>query len=303
MVPDISLGAGVPRLVFGLGTSFLLLSLFGFEVLRGSRVCLVGVLHFLRFPLFSCLTLRTSMGPGRSFVLRIGSNPAEASSSRRTDGGNDSLAVVVHRVAPGEPPFPLDKGKGKINEIRYPSGSEYLRAAIENAEAVGPNWVEPLYGEIFAAWYGPPFGIQVWCPDMLTTYVVQVPKMVCFFEVAFENGLRFPLHPFIKRVLQHFNICPSQLSPNFEGVLVGLLVVFRDKGLGVPSIALLLDFFNVKEAAEGFLYISKRSSAKLIISELPSSHKFWKQRYFFVSGRHWEYNPFDREDTLSVPAF
>ena len=68
---------------------------------------------------------------------------------------------------------------------------------------------------------------------------------------------------------------------------MGLLVVFRDKGLGVPSIALLLDFFSLKEVAEGFLYISKRSSAKLIISDLPSSHKFWKERYFFVSGRHW----------------
>ena len=83
---------------------------------------------------------------------------------------------------------------------------------------------------------------------------------------------------------------------------MGLLVVFRDKGLGVPSIALLLDFFSVKEVVEGFLYISKRSSAKLIISDLPSSHKFRKERYFFVSGRHWEYNPFDREDTLGVTA-
>ena len=83
---------------------------------------------------------------------------------------------------------------------------------------------------------------------------------------------------------------------------MGLLVVFRERGLGVPSIALLLDFFSVKEAAESFIYISKRSSVKLIISDLPSSHKYWKERYFFVSGRHWEYNPFDREDTLGVPA-
>ena len=66
--------------------------------------------------------------------------------------------------------------------------------------------------------------------------------------------------------------------------------------------ALLLDFFGVKEAAEGFIYISKRSSAKLIISNLPYSHKFWKECYFFISGRHWEYNPFDREDTLGVPT-
>ena len=141
------------------------------------------------------------MGPGRSSVLRIGSNPVEASSSSRTDEGNGNLVVVVHRAAPGEPPFPLDKGKGKINEIQYPSSSEYLRAAIQNAKVVGPSLVKPLYCEIFAAWYGPPFGVQVWCPDVLTTYIVEVPKMVCFFEVAFENGLRFPLHPFIKRVL------------------------------------------------------------------------------------------------------
>ena len=158
MVPDILLGVGVPRFVSGLGTSFLLLCLFGFEVLRGSKACSVGVLHFLL--LFPFLALRISMGPGRSSILRIGSNPAEAFSSGRTDGESDSLVVVVHRVAPGEPPFPLDKGKGKINEIRYLSGSEYLRAAIQKAEAVGPSWVEPLYGEIFTAQYGPPFRIQ-----------------------------------------------------------------------------------------------------------------------------------------------
>ena len=122
---------------------------------------------------------------------------------------------MVHRVAPGEPPFPLGKGKGKISEIRYPSSSEYLRAAVQNVEVVGPIQVKPLYEEIFAARYRPPFWVQVWCPDVLTSYVVQVPKMVFFFEVAFENGLYFPLQPFIKSVLHNFNVCPSQLFPNF----------------------------------------------------------------------------------------
>ena len=121
--------------------------------------------------------------------------------------------MVVHQDAAREPPSPLGKGKGKISEIRYPSNFRYLRADIQNVKVVGPSRVEPLYEEIFVARYGLPFRVQVWCPDVLTSYVVQMPKMVCFFEVAFENGLRFPLHPFIKRVLQNFNICPSQLSP------------------------------------------------------------------------------------------
>ena len=132
--------------------------------------------------------------------------------------------------------------------------------------------------------------------------MVPVPKMVCFFEVAFDNGLRFPLHPLIKGVLQHFNVCPSQLSPNCWGILVGLLVFFRDRGLGVPSIALFLDLFSVEESAEGFLYFSRRSGAPLVISDLPSSHRLWKERYFFVSGRNWEYDPLDKDDTLGVPV-
>ena len=121
------------------------------------------------------------MGPSRSFVLRIGSDSTKASSSGRTGGEFDSLAVVVHRVAPREPSFPLDKGKGKIIKIQYPSGSEYLRAAIQNDVVVDPSRVEPSYGVVFAARYGPPFGVHVWYPDMLTSYVVQVPKMVLFF--------------------------------------------------------------------------------------------------------------------------
>ena len=72
--------------------------------------------------------------------------------------------------------------------------------------------------------------------------------------------------------------------------------------MGVPSIALFLDLFSVKEVAEGFLYLSRRANAPLIISDLPSSHRFWKERYFFFSGRGWEYDPLDKEDTLGVPT-
>ena len=117
------------------------------------------VLHYFFDFLFPCLALHISMGPSRSSILCIGSDSTEASSSGWTGGESDSLAVVVHRVASGEPAFPLDKGKGKISEIRYPSGFEYLRDAIQNVVAVGPNRVEASYGEVFAARYGPPYGV------------------------------------------------------------------------------------------------------------------------------------------------
>ena len=83
--------------------------------------------------------------------------------------------------------------------------------------------------------------------------------------------------------------------------MVGLLVFFRDRGFGVPSVALFLDLFSVKETAEGFLYFSRRIGAPLVISDLPSSHRLWKEGYLFVRGHNWEYDPLDKDDTLGIP--
>ena len=241
------------------------------------------------------------MGPGRSSSLRIGGDSSAAARSGWTGAFNRSAGVEL-RDAPGAPPLPLDKGKGKVDLIKYPEGSEYQKSVVQHALTVGPSKVGSSYGTTFARRYRPSFGVRVWSPDVLTYYVVSIRKMVCFFEVAFDNGLRFSLHPFIKGVLQHFNVCPSQISPNGWGILVSLLVFFRDRGLDVPNIALFLYIFSAKETAEGFLYFSRRSGAPLVISDLPSSHRLWKGCYFFVSGCNWEYNPLDKDDTLGVPV-
>ena len=103
-------------------------------------------------------------------------------------------------ILPPPPPLP-GKGKERISEIKYPTGSEYLRATMRCSDVVGPGRVYPSYAKIFATRYRPPVGIYVCRPDFLTSYVVHVPKMVCFFEAIFENGLHFPLHPFFKCVL------------------------------------------------------------------------------------------------------
>ena len=177
------------------------------------------------------------MGPGRSSSLRIGGGSSAVFGSGWTRGTSNRSAAVELRNIPRALALPLEKGKGRINLIEYPERLEYLKSAIQHTLTVGPIKVGPSYGATFAKHYRPPFGVRVWSPE---GYVVSMLKMVCFFEVAFDNGLRFPLHPFIKGVLQHFNICPSQLAPNGWGILVGLLVFFRDRGLGVPNIALLL---------------------------------------------------------------
>ena len=114
---------------------------------RVIRVCLAGIpplYHAFDLP-YACPIMRTSSGPNRSSGLRIGERPIEEFESRRTDDGSCSLVVVVDRAPPADHPSSSGKGKGKIREIRYPSGSEYLKAAVKYADAVGPSQVETLY--------------------------------------------------------------------------------------------------------------------------------------------------------------
>ena len=154
------------------------------------------------------------MGPSCSSSLRIGDDFSTVVGSGRVRDVPGHSAVIEPQNVPGAPLLPLGKDQGKINLIKYPGGSDYLKSVIQHVVTVGPSKVDPSYGVTFAERYRPPPGVRIWTLDVLTFYAAFVPRMVCFFEVVFDNGLRFPLHPFMKGVLQHFNIFPSQLAPN-----------------------------------------------------------------------------------------
>ena len=70
------------------------------------------------------------MSPGRSSALRIGGDSSMESGSRQTSGESNRLVMVVLRDALGEPPSPLSKGKNKIDEIKYPMRSKYLKSTV-----------------------------------------------------------------------------------------------------------------------------------------------------------------------------
>ena len=93
------------------------------------------------------------MGLGRSSSLRIGGDPSAVVNSVRTRGAFDRSAVDERQNAHGAPPLPLDKGKGRVNLIKYSRGSEYLKSAVQHAVTVGPSKVSPSYGVTFAKRY------------------------------------------------------------------------------------------------------------------------------------------------------
>ena len=103
------------------------------------------------------------MGPGHSSSLRIGDVSSVVANTGRIRGASDRSAVVVRKDAPGAPHLPLDKGKGRINLIEYPRGSDYLKSAVQHAVTVGPSKVGPSYGYTFSKSCRPP----PWCPSMV----------------------------------------------------------------------------------------------------------------------------------------
>ena len=121
------------------------------------------------------------MGLSRSSSLRIGDNSLTVAGSGQVRDAPGRSAAVEPLNTPGAPPLPLDKGKGKINLIKYPGGSNYLNFAAQHAVTMGPSKVDPSYGVTFAERYRPPPGVRVWTLDVLTFYAASVPGMVCFF--------------------------------------------------------------------------------------------------------------------------
>ena len=96
-------------------------------------------------------------------------------------GGSGGLPIAAVRAPLVGHALLSGNDKERISEIKYPTGSEYLRVTVRCSDAVGTSQVEPFYAEIFSTRYRPPVGIRVWRPDFLTCYLVHVPKMVCFF--------------------------------------------------------------------------------------------------------------------------
>ena len=64
------------------------------------------------------------MGSGRSSSLRIGGDSLAVVISGRAGGASDHSAGVDLRDGSGEPYFPLGKGKGIIDLIKFPEESE-----------------------------------------------------------------------------------------------------------------------------------------------------------------------------------
>ena len=113
---------------------------------------------------------------------------------------------------------------------------------------------------------------------------------IWFYEAAFSCGLRFPVHPFIMELLDHLQIAPGQFMPNSWRIVIRCMVIWTTIADG--DMITLNEFtylYRLKESKEfGYYEFVPWDRRSHLVVDLPSSFRYWKSRYFFVSGDGWE---------------
>uniref|UniRef100_A0A2N9IZD3 Transposase (putative) gypsy type domain-containing protein n=1 Tax=Fagus sylvatica TaxID=28930 RepID=A0A2N9IZD3_FAGSY len=85
---------------------------------------------------------------------------------------------------------------------------------------------------------------------------------VAFYEADLKAGLRFPIQPFVRELLDFLGLAPGQVNPNGWRTIIACMVMWRN-----------------------------RDANTRIVQGLPSSDRIWKDKYFFVCGDNWERLP------------
>ena len=126
------------------------------------------------------------------------------------------------------------------------------------------------------------------------------PGEVCFYEATFACGLRFPVHPWIMELLDHFGVGPGQLMPNSWRIVVNCMEIWLAAIGDMIKVAELVHMYWLKGSKEyGYYELVPWERKTRIIRGLPSSFRYWKSRFFFVFGDDFE-TPFT-QDWVDVP--
>ncbi|KAK6146148.1 hypothetical protein DH2020_020017 [Rehmannia glutinosa] len=108
------------------------------------------------------------------------------------------------------------------------------------------------------------------------------PGFLAFFSGQIDGGLRFPIHPLMAELSVLYQIPLNQFSPNSFRLMTGFVMVTKFLEIE-PTAELFHSLFQIKvSTTRGLFYLSSRGDARFL-GKYPTSNKFWKDRYFFLS--------------------
>ena len=101
--------------------------------------------------------------------------------------------------------------------------------------------------------------------------------------------LRFPIHPFIMELLDHFGIARGQLIPNSWRIVVNCMEIWLAAIGDMIKVGELVHMYRLKESKEnGYYELVPWGRKTRIVKGLLSSFRYWKSRFFFVSRDDFE---------------
>jgi hypothetical protein len=118
---------------------------------------------------------------------------------------------------------------------------------------------------------------------------------VAFYEADLRAGLRFPIQPFVKELLDFLSLAPRQVNLNGWRTIISCMVMWRVNSNGEEDLTVdefLFCYEPVQIAlSRGFWTFKNRDANSRVVQGLPSSDRIWKDGYFFVCGDNWERLP------------
>lgn len=102
---------------------------------------------------------------------------------------------------------------------------------------------------------------------------------VAINEDAMEEGLRFPLHPRISKILNKWHLAPTQIMPNGWSMVIGILNVSGTEQ--IPSVDEVLSLTNLAMAYEeenGWYNVQAQANHK-IVEDLSNKVDGWKAQF------------------------
>ena len=125
-------------------------------------------------------------------------------------------------------------------------------------------------------------------------------SMFCCFP---RGGLTFPPNDLFLHFFGYFNIVPAQCLPNVWKIVNGVHRINQLYGtrLGLVEVCFCYSF---SRTSSGVLYLKARSPDRVLVVNLPDSHKDYWQEGFLV--RNWQFSPqFEgsRSERFTVPFY
>lgn len=111
---------------------------------------------------------------------------------------------------------------------------------------------------------------------------------VCVYTAALEAGMRLPLHGFYLKLLRHYRLAPSQLTPNSWAYMAAFVLLCEDAGVE-PRVSVFRYFFTICAHKNGRTgppsgwhhFQPVVADRRLFTGHLPSKAG-WKSRFFFL---------------------